>query len=104
MPMAVVANGQFLGGGFKAAPHANMSDGLLDLVVLKDSGSLKMIDELLNMKDGDYKEEDNIIYRQVRKVTITSKERDVTVTVDGEPIGILPATFEVIPQALTLRM
>ncbi len=104
MTMAVVANGQFLGGGFKAAPHANMSDGLLDLVVLKDSGSLKMIDELLNMKDGDYKEEDNIIYRQVRKVTITSKERDVTVTVDGEPIGILPATFEVIPQALTLRM
>src|SRR5918999_1689226 len=104
MTMAVVANGQFLGGGFKVAPHANMSDGLLDLVILKDSGSLKMIDELINMKDGDYKEEDNIIYRQVRKVTITSKERDVTVTVDGEPIGILPATFEVIPQALTLRM
>jgi diacylglycerol kinase (ATP) len=104
MTMAVVANGQFLGGGFKAAPHANMSDGLLDLVVLKDSGSLKMIDELINMKDGDYKEEDNIIYRQVRKVTIISKERDVTVTVDGEPIGILPATFEVIPQALTLRV
>jgi diacylglycerol kinase (ATP) len=104
MTMAVVANGQFLGGGFKVAPHASMSDGLLDLVILKDSGSLKMIDELINMKDGDYKEEDNIIYRQVRKVSLTSKERDVTVTVDGEPIGILPATFEVIPNALTLRM
>src|SRR5918999_3193109 len=104
MTMAVVANGQFLGGGFKVAPHASMSDGLLDLVILKDSGSLKMIDELINMKDGDYKEEDNIIYRQVRQVTITSKERDVTVTVDGEPIGILPATFEVIPHALTVKM
>jgi diacylglycerol kinase (ATP) len=104
MTMAVVANGQFLGGGFKAAPHANMSDGLLDLVILKDSGSLKMIDELLNMKDGDYKEEDNIIYRQVKKVVITSKEREVAVTVDGEPIGILPATFEVIPHALSLSL
>lgn len=104
MTMAVVANGQFLGGGFKAAPHADMSDGLLDLVILKDSGSLKMIDELINMKDGDYKEEDNIIYKQVKKVIITSKERDVTVTVDGEPIGVLPATFEVIPHALTVRM
>ena len=93
-----------LGADLSKAPHANMSDGLLDLVVLKDSGSLKMIDELINMKDGDYKEEDNIIYRQVRKVTITSKERDVTVTVDGEPIGVLPATFEVIPHALTMRM
>ena len=104
MTMAVVANGQFLGGGFKVAPHASMSDGLLDLVVLKDSGSLKMIDELINMKDGDYKEEDNITYRQTTKVSLISKERDVTVTVDGEPIGILPATFEVIPHALTVRM
>jgi diacylglycerol kinase (ATP) len=104
MTMAVVANGQFLGGGFKVAPHANMSDGLLDLVVLKDSGSLKMVDELINMKDGDYKEEDNITYRQTTKVSLISKERDVAVTVDGEPIGILPATFEVIPHALTVKM
>lgn len=104
MTMAVVANGQFLGGGFRVAPHASMSDGLLDLVILKDSGSLKMIDELINMKDGDYKEEDNITYRQTTKVSLISKERDVTVTVDGEPIGILPATFEVIPHALTVRM
>ncbi|MDQ3883693.1 MAG: diacylglycerol kinase family lipid kinase [Thermoproteota archaeon] len=104
MTMAVVANGQFLGGGFKVAPHAKMSDGLLDLVILKDSGSLKMVDELINMKDGNYEEEDNITYRQVRKVSLISKERDVTVTVDGEPIGILPATFEVIPHALTVRM
>src|ERR687896_1141190 len=104
MTMAVVANGQFLGGGFKVAPHANMSDGLLDLVILKDSGSLKMIDELINMKDGDYKEEDNITYRQTTKLSLISKERDVTVTVDGEPIGILPATFEIIPHALTVKM
>jgi diacylglycerol kinase (ATP) len=104
MTMGVVANGQFLGGGFKVAPHASMSDGLLDLVILKDSGSLKMVDELLNMKDGDYKDEDKIIYRQARRVSLTSKERDVTVTVDGEPIGVLPATFEVIPHALTLKM
>jgi YegS/Rv2252/BmrU family lipid kinase len=104
MTMAVVANGQFLGGGFKVAPHASMSDGLLDLVILKDSGSLKMVDELINMKDGNYQEEDKITYRQARKVSLISKERDVTVTVDGEPIGILPATFEVIPHALTVRM
>jgi diacylglycerol kinase (ATP) len=104
MTMGVVANGEFLGGGFKVAPHASMSDGLLDLVILKDSGSLKMVDELFNMKDGDYKDEDKIVYRQARKVSLRSKERDVTVTVDGEPIGILPATFEVIPHALTVKM
>jgi diacylglycerol kinase family enzyme len=104
MTMGVIANGQFLGGGFKVAANASMSDGLLDLVILKDSGGLKMVDELFNMKEGEYKDEDNIMYMQARKVTLSSKERDVTVTVDGEPIGILPATFEVIPSALTVKM
>lgn len=104
MTMTMVANGQFLGGGFKAAPKADMSDGKLDLVILKDSGSLKLLDELVSMKDGDYSEEDKIFYTQVKRISISSKERDVTVTVDGEPIGILPATFEVIPQALTIKM
>jgi diacylglycerol kinase (ATP) len=104
MTMTVVANSQFLGGGFKAAPKADMSDGKLDLVILKDSGSLKMIDEFVNMKDGDYSEEDNIFYTQVKQVSIASKERDVTVAIDGEPIGVLPATFEIIPNALTIRM
>src|SRR5919202_1522368 len=53
MTMGVVANGQFLGGGFKVAANASMSDGLLDLVILKDSGGLKMVDELFNMKEGE---------------------------------------------------
>lgn len=63
-----------------------------------------MLDELVNMKDGNYSQEDKIYYRQVRKVSLVSKERDVTVMIDGKPIGILPATFEVIPNALRVRM
>lgn len=104
MTMGVVANGKFLGGGFLAAPKADVSDGLLDIVVMKDSGSLKMLDELVNVKTGNYATDDNILYAQARRVTIKSKERDVTVTIDGEPVGILPATFQVIPKALNVVM
>lgn len=102
MTMGVVANGKFLGGGFMAAPEASVADGLLDLVILKDSGSLKMLDELINIKNGNYEKEDNILYAKAKKVVIKSKERDVTVTIDGEPVGILPATFHVLPKALTI--
>lgn len=104
MTIGIVANGRFLGGGLEAAPQADMSDGLLDVLVLKESGSLKMLNELPSMKYGRYKEEGNMIYKKSRKVSFASKERDVTVTIDGEPIGILPATFEVIHNALTVRM
>lgn len=104
MTMAIVANGPFLGGGFRAAPKADMSDGLLDLVILKDSGSFKMLDEIFNMKDGNYSRDDNIFYIHARRVSLRSMERDVTVTIDGEPIGILPATFDVIPSALNISI
>jgi diacylglycerol kinase (ATP) len=95
MTMSVIANGKFLGGGFMAAPAASFSDGLLDVLILKDSGSLKMIDGLANLKTGDYTDESDIFYKQAKKVALKSKERDVTVAVDGEPIGILPGTFQV---------
>ena len=104
MTMCVIANGRYLGGGFMAAPKASVSDGLLDIVILKDSGSLKMLDYFVDIKDGNYANEHDIFYRQAKKVSIKSKERDVTVAIDGEPIGILPATFEVQRSPLTIRM
>lgn len=104
MTMAIVANGKFLAGGFMTAPNAEMSDGLLDVVIVKDSGSLKMLGELFGMKSGEYDKDGNVIYRQSKKASLKSTERDVTVTVDGEAIGILPAKFTVAHRALTIMM
>ncbi|HMH10782.1 MAG TPA: hypothetical protein VK553_08745, partial [Candidatus Nitrosopolaris rasttigaisensis] len=72
---------------------------------LKNSGSLKMLDEFVDMKgDSDnLQENNNIFYMQAKKVSIKSKERDITVTLDGEPIGILPATFQVYQNALSIK-
>jgi diacylglycerol kinase (ATP) len=95
MTMGIIANGKFLGGGFMAAPEASLSDGLLDVVILTDSSSIKLLDKLASIKTGNYANEGDVIYKQVRKVTIKSLERDITVAIDGEPIGILPGTFQV---------
>lgn len=104
MTMGIVANGRFLGGGFKAAPRAKFSDGLLDIIILKNSGSIKMLDKLIELKGGStYKFEDDILYYQASEVRFFPKERDVTVTVDGEPIGMLPAIFKSYHDALTIK-
>jgi len=103
MTMGIVANGPFLGGSFKAAPRAKFSDGLLDIIILKNSGSFKMIDKLIELKGtSTYKYED-ILYYQASEVIFLPKERDVTVSVDGEPIGILPALFKIHHNALTIK-
>lgn len=104
MTMGVIANGKFLGGGFMAAPEASFSDGLLDVVILTDSSSIKMLDKLASIKTGNHTDEFDVIYKQVRKVSIKSLERDITVAIDGEPIGILPGTFQVNPYPLNILL
>jgi diacylglycerol kinase family enzyme len=42
--MDAVANVRYRGGGFKAAPHASVSYRLLGIVILKNSGSFKMLE------------------------------------------------------------
>jgi diacylglycerol kinase family enzyme len=104
--MAVVANGRFLGGGFKAAPRAKFSDGLLDIIILKNSGSFKVLDKLIELKGtSTYKSEEDILYYQASEVKFLPKDKNVTVTVsvDGEPIGMLPAIFKSYHDALTIK-
>ena len=104
MTMAIVSNGRFLGGGFKAAPRAKFSDGLLDIIILTNSGSFKMVDKLIELKGtSTYKFEGDILYYQSPEVAFFPKERNVTVSVDGESIGMLPAIFKNYHNALTIK-
>jgi YegS/Rv2252/BmrU family lipid kinase len=106
MTMGVIANGRYLGGGFTAAPRANISDGLLDITILQNSGSFKMLEGFVNMQENtDFTVNNNdLFYTQAKNVSIKSKEREITVTLDGEPTGILPATFQVYQNALSVKV
>jgi diacylglycerol kinase (ATP) len=105
MTMGIVANGKFLGGGFNAAPRADMSDGLLDIIIMKNSGSLKMLKKLVEMKgESQYTGEEDILYYRASEVAFMPKERNITLSLDGEPVGVLPAIFKVYHKALTINV
>jgi diacylglycerol kinase family enzyme len=60
-----------------------------------------------NNDDDEYTDDGNMLYTRAKKLSMKSVEqekKDVTVVIDGEPIGILPATFQVHPNALNLKM
>jgi diacylglycerol kinase family enzyme len=95
MTMAIVTNGIYLAGGFRPAYNAKINDGLLDLVMIKDSGSFKFLSSLIDVKMEDHSDKQNIIYEQAKTISIRSLDREVTVSIDGEPIGNLPASFHI---------
>jgi len=58
----VAANGSFYGGGFKAAPMANMNDGYIDFIMVKKVSRLRIL-SLIN----DYKKGTHVKYNDIVK-------------------------------------
>ncbi|MDP8906922.1 MAG: hypothetical protein M3M88_05325 [Thermoproteota archaeon] len=115
MTMGVIANGKFLGGGVQAATNAIVDDGLLDIVIIRNSDGFGIVSEIISLKLEDRsKSEDegeggasrnNVYYTQSRNVSIvTTGDKNVIVTLDGEPVGVLPAFFKIFPNYLNVRI
>ena len=93
-----VANGQSIGGGMKVAPDAVLDDGCLDLFVvgpLSRPGLLKVFPKVFS---GRHLGHPAVHLRRVRKVELSADS--VVAYADGERIGPLPLTIEVVPRAL----
>jgi YegS/Rv2252/BmrU family lipid kinase len=101
----IVANGRFFGGGMQIAPRAEIDDGLFDVVTLELSAmaSLKMTTDVYR---GAHLDRPGVSWTRARKLEaepVSAGER-VRIDLDGETPGILPATFELLPGALLLRV
>lgn len=100
-----VANGRFFGGGMKIAPHAELDDGLFDVISL---GPMGMGDLLLRghkLYAGTHLELPQVREARARRVEAepVSRAERILLDVDGEVPGMLPATFELLPSAIRLK-
>jgi diacylglycerol kinase (ATP) len=97
----VVANCQYYGGGMRIAPDALPDDGLFDVIINGDLGTLETLRLLGKVRSGSHMSHPKMERRLARRVEI-SCERRVGVETDGERPGELPAVFEVVPGAIEL--
>jgi len=103
--MAVfVANGSHCGGGMRMAPMGCMHDGLLDVVVLPPLGGAQQLRHLRRLYDGRAHEVPGAFrIRTQRLEARTRRNHRLSVELDGELPGVLPAAFEAVPRALHMR-
>ena len=99
-----VANGRFFGGGMMIAPEAELDDGLLDVVILGDLSLPEVIGNGPKVYKGGHMPHPKIRFLRVKTVRAEPVNPDdkVLLDVDGEAPGRLPATFEILPGALTV--
>ncbi|MBX3491747.1 MAG: diacylglycerol kinase family lipid kinase, partial [Parvibaculum sp.] len=102
--LGAVANGRYFGSGLKMAPDAEPDDGLFDLVTMRDLTFMDLLTGTGSMKEGTHIGGEKVSHTRAKWVMATPMGADpVLLDVDGEGPGRLPARFEIMPQALTLR-
>ena len=95
------ANGQFFGGGMRVAPHAQLDDGLLDVVVIGSVGIMDFLRWGSRFYRGQYLSHPRIQYFKAQTIRAWS-QAPVPVETDGEIVGTLPAIFTILPRAIRI--
>ena len=97
----VVANGRYFAGRMQIAPHARLDDGLLDVVIVGDVSKSELLKIWPTLYSGSHIKHPKIRVKKTTTVIIESDEQ-LLVEADGEILGEGPASFWVIPSALTI--
>lgn len=104
--LCAVANGKWYGGGFKVAPLADVTDGILDVMLVRNVSRRTFLGFVGDYKKGTIvdqngvvkeKAQDYIIYKRCVKIKI---EGCGTVCADGEIFEENTVEISVIPKAL----
>lgn len=98
--MASVANTRSYGGGVPIAPHADPSDGVLDLILVRPAGRIRLLRLLSRVFRSAHLGEPEVTVRAVTSVRIDAQ--GVRAYADGDPVAELPVHVSVAPGALRL--
>lgn len=100
-----IANARYFGGGMKIAPEAKLTDGKFDVVSIGDLGALKILTNAPRLYLGSHLGMEQVGHFLAKKVVARAADKDalITIEVDGELPGRLPAIFQVVPRALRIR-
>lgn len=103
MTSVVVANGQYHGGSMWLAPEAQPDDGLLDVVVIGDITKVDFVRSVGRIYKGTHLTHPKIDLLRGPRVDVDA-DQPIPLELDGEQPGTTPASFEIVPRALRIRV
>jgi diacylglycerol kinase (ATP) len=99
--LCAIANCRSYGGGMLIAPKASLTDGMLDVILVREAGTLEFLRAFPKVFSGRHLSHPKVRWIRAKSVKISSPE-DPLVLADGELINGLPLEFSVRPRALRI--
>lgn len=93
----LVANGNYYGGGFNPVPDASVTDGKLNVLLIKKLSRLTVARVINAYKNGEYKNYPQYIdYFEAETVTVQQNDKYIMdLNLDGEVIGVSEAKISI---------
>jgi diacylglycerol kinase (ATP) len=86
--------------GLKISANANFGDGLLDVCIYKCACRSHLVKHSVMTVLKQHTHCRDVIYRQGKKITVSSDSVNIKTEIDGDPGPALPVEIEVIPHAV----
>ncbi len=101
-----VANARYFGGGMMIAPEAKIADGFLDVINIGDIKTAKILLRAYTLYRGTHLALPEVKDKRAKRIEARpfNDGEEVHIEVDGELLGKLPAVYEVVPEALKVRV
>jgi len=96
--LVAVGNGPSFGGGLRITEGAEIDDGLLDVVVIKPMSKPELVRVYPKLYTGRHVTHPQYEHHRCRSITIAAP--GIVAYADGERLGALPLTVDVVPNAL----
>jgi sphingosine kinase len=87
------------GTAMKMAPLAQINDGLIDLIIVRKAGRLKMLYLFTKLFKGRHIGDPAVVYHQVKQFSIEPLQNHA-LNIDGEMIGCTPVHVKMMPAAI----
>lgn len=101
---AVAANGQYYGGGYRAAPYARMSDGLIDVILVPSIPRISLVTMVGSYRRGEHLGKYGFVrFTRCRSIRYISEE-PIIMNVDGEMFEMESPTVSLLPKALRIML
>ena len=103
--LGALGKGRFFGGGMKICPGAELASGAFFLVLVGDLGKFEVLANLPRLFAGTHVSLEDVRTASVRTLSASPADPavEISLELDGETPGRLPATFEILPAALRVR-
>ncbi len=98
---AAFGNGGSFGAGLRILPEASLNDGKIDSIVVGDVGLVDFLGKLHQLRAGSHIDHPEVYYHRCSAIEVNS-DYPLGVEADGEFLGYLPATVQILPGAIRM--